>query len=103
MKMEPEKSFIPGKSLLGLSYSLRHPETWPMGFEWKFTNCRRCAMGLAFELAMADQPTPAAMARAFEMSDREAMIIFCAGQFGVITADDIANRIDAYLANLGSE
>ena len=98
MKME----FIPGKSLHGLSYALRHPGTWPMGFEWKFVNCHRCAMGLAFELAMADRPTPAAMVEAFGIPEREAIIIFCAGQFGVITADDIANRIDAYLANSGS-
>ena len=97
MKMDP-KSFVPSKSLRGLSYALRHPETWPMGFKWKFADCHRCAMGLAVELAMADRPTPAAMARAFVMSDREAKIIFCVGQFGVITADDVADRIDAYLS-----
>ena len=71
MKMDPN-SFVAAKSLRGLSYALRHPETWPPGFRWKFFDCNRCATGLAVELMMADRPTPAAMARAFEMSDREA-------------------------------
>ena len=101
MKMEPAKSFVAGKSLRGLSYALRHPETWPTGFKWKFVDCHRCAMGLAAELAMVERPTPAAMARAFVMSDREADKIFCgysARHCGVITADEVADRIDDYLS-----
>lgn len=34
-------------SLEALSYALRHPETWPAGFTWDFTDCDKCAMGLA--------------------------------------------------------
>ena len=101
MKMEPEKSFIPGKSLRGLSYALRHPETWPQGFEWKFVNCNRCAMGLAVELMMVDRPTPGAMIAAFGIPEREAVEIFCMGNlFVAITATDVADRIDEYLAKL---
>lgn len=37
-------------SLKALSYILRHKELWPEGFEWGFTRCESCAMGLAYEL-----------------------------------------------------
>lgn len=37
-------------SLDGLAYALRHPETWPEGFVWDFSQCDNCAMGLAHAL-----------------------------------------------------
>lgn len=37
-------------SLIGLAYALRHPETWPEGFVWDYSECACCAMGLAAEL-----------------------------------------------------
>lgn len=44
-------SRIAGKpSLTALAYALRHPETWPEGFEWDYGDCESCAMGLAGEL-----------------------------------------------------
>lgn len=30
--------------------ALRHPETWPPGFEWNFFNCHTCAIGLMHRL-----------------------------------------------------
>lgn len=102
MKTEPTQSFLAGKSLRDLGYALRHPETWPPGFEWEFLDCNKCAMGLAYQLGMATKPWGPAMVKAFGIPEREAVKIFCTGylcqQFGVITAVDVANRIDAYLA-----
>lgn len=37
-------------SLEGLAYLLRHPEKWPEGFKWDYSECSQCAMGLAFHL-----------------------------------------------------
>jgi hypothetical protein len=37
-------------SLIGLSYALRHPETWPEGFAWNYNDCKSCAIGLACQL-----------------------------------------------------
>lgn len=37
-------------TLVGLSYALRHPETWPKGFVWDYNDCRTCAVGLAVRL-----------------------------------------------------
>lgn len=37
-------------SLFGLSYALRHPETWPIGFVWDYRDCQTCAVGLAVQL-----------------------------------------------------
>lgn len=37
-------------SLHGLSYALRHPDTWPNGFVWDYGYCSGCAMGLAHAL-----------------------------------------------------
>lgn len=48
MHTETEKLFALDKpSLENLSYCLRHPETWPPGFHWDFSQCATCAMGLA--------------------------------------------------------
>ena len=30
-----------------LSFVLRHKELWPAGFEWDYSRCETCAMGLA--------------------------------------------------------
>lgn len=43
-------------SLHGLSYALRHPETWPEGFVWDFARCDKCAMGLAYRLWTGKSP-----------------------------------------------
>ena len=37
-------------TLEGLAWALRHPETWPEGFEWDYRACTSCAMGLAVRL-----------------------------------------------------
>lgn len=34
-------------SLEALSFVLRHPDTWPEGFVWDYSNCNHCAMGMA--------------------------------------------------------
>jgi hypothetical protein len=34
----------------GLVWLLRHPEAWPDGFEWDYSDCEACAMGLAAEV-----------------------------------------------------
>ena len=43
-----------------LAYLLRHPQTWPTGFEWDFGNCHTCAMGLSYALWHDQAPTSAA-------------------------------------------
>lgn len=37
-------------TLEGLAWRLRHPETWPTDFVWDYSDCRTCAMGLAYRL-----------------------------------------------------
>jgi hypothetical protein len=37
-------------NLVGLSYALRHPETWPKDFIWDYKSCDACAVGLARRL-----------------------------------------------------
>lgn len=34
-------------SIDALIYALRHPETWPEGFEWDYSDCDHCALGVA--------------------------------------------------------
>ena len=103
MKTEPARFFEVEKSLKGLGYALRHPETWPPDFgPWRFLDCDRCAMGLAHKLGMAAVPTGAGMAEAFGLPKSDAAEIFCTGylseEYGVTTPVDIADRIDAYLS-----
>jgi hypothetical protein len=90
MKMEPAKSFeaeqlfvnLDKLSLRGLSYALRHPETWPKGFVWNYNNCDNCAMGLAHKLWHQVQfhPHPnvgsSLMAREFSIPFAQAKNIF---------------------------
>lgn len=47
------------ESLRGLAFALRHPETWPKGFVWDYSECDQCAMGLAYSLWLkADEDPP---------------------------------------------
>ncbi len=113
--------------LQNLAYALRHPETWPKGFVWNFSNCKTCAMGLARSLWPAvqfsgrgnDQNRAAvsAMAREFAMPFTQAQMVFggdayhtpfrteghlwwakhSADWFGV-TPEMVADEIDRYIA-----
>lgn len=38
-------------TLADLSWRLRNPGTWPLGFRWDYDNCNQCAMGLAWQLS----------------------------------------------------
>src|SRR6266446_2816529 len=40
----------PELSLGALSFHLRHPETWPEDFQWDYSYCPTCTMGLAGRL-----------------------------------------------------
>lgn len=106
-------------SLHALSYALRHPDTWPEGFYWDFSDCGQCAMGLAHELwnvntAGKYEVAVSRMARAFAMPYGEARHIFGTrdwaeqrkmfglikqrAPWGSITPEMVADQIDAYLA-----
>ena len=101
MKMEPVKSFVadPVRLLRKLSDALRRPELWPPYFKFEFQFADECALGLACELGMIDDPTKADAMQTFGLSSKEAYQIFFAGCWNVeITAPMVADRIDAYLA-----
>ena len=70
-------------SLHGLSYALRHPDTWPKEFVWDYSKCTQCAMGLAHALWKQIPPTnrkngASVMAREFAIPYAEALSIFLA-------------------------
>lgn len=114
-------------SLHALSYSLRHPDTWPQGFVWDFNKCDQCAMGLAHQLWKGTVPAvgrasgPSVMAHEFAMPFGAAKSIFLGnmdwlpkdsiseGRFWSrktysranhdrVTPEMVADQIDAYLA-----
>jgi hypothetical protein len=101
-------------SLQNLSYALRHPDTWPEGFNWQYQNCGTCAMGLAHELWKEIPQTyftngASIMAKAFAMPYSEANDIFMRGRNAPRkafigprdptrqTPERVADAIDAYL------
>jgi hypothetical protein len=109
-------------SLHALSYALRHPDTWPEGFVWKYKKCSQCAMGLAHLLwntiAISENPDTAVSyaARGFAMPYEEAKNIFLGAydwmpliveghlwwktaefDFKSVTPEMVADQIDAYL------
>lgn len=108
-------------SLHTLSYALRHPDTWPEGFVWKYSSCRQCAMGLAHQLWQNKIPQSyledgaSVMARSFAMPFEVAETIFlnCSWPYrlagllifpgvgrgyGSVSPEMVADEIDRYLA-----
>ena len=86
-----------------LSFILRNRALWPNGFEWDYTRCETCAMGLAVRLGMATRHNTLAMTVPFNMSVEEAEKIFIEARhhFSVarmsdITPEHIADLLDAY-------
>lgn len=94
LKTEPAKSFVADKSLRGLGYALRHPETWPPDFVFNSRKCETCMMGLAHGLGMIAEVSLAATMSAFKLTYDETIAISC-GYLNP-SAADIADRIDAY-------
>jgi hypothetical protein len=97
MKMEPAESFVVDQPLRRLRDALRHPETWPPGFEFDYRRCATCAIGLAHELGMLAEMSGPAVMKAFGLPYAAQIAIFSAG-YDNPSADDVADRIDAYLA-----
>lgn len=122
---ESEKLFadLDKPSLHALSYSLRHPDTWPKGFIWNYNNCSSCAMGLAHYLWSGSIPDTnintgaSIMAREFAMPFKEAKSIFLGSaawtptqrtghlwwakdkyNLDIVTPEMVADQIDKYLA-----
>lgn len=104
----------PSKTIEGLIYALRHPATWPAGFEWNYAHCRSCAMGLAaklYGLTLAEGDFTSARVNACRVADalsidrKAATDIFCsayflinsnAGAFPVMPAH-VATALENYL------
>jgi len=110
MKMEPSKSFEAEQlfvdfykpSLRGLSYVLRHPDTF--GFVWDYRYCNTCAIQLAYKLwgiGSGDRE----LTRAFGVSVKVVDDIFydvgntnLENRSADVTPGMVADAIDAYLA-----
>lgn len=95
-------------SLVALSYALRHPDTWPDGFQWDYGDCRTCAIGLAARFWPVCAANHGAIRTLFVVSgiamrEGAANHIFRSlqTQHGTdrskITPDHVADAIDDYL------
>lgn len=100
-------------SLSVLSFVLRNKELWPKGFEWNFSYCYSCAIGLAYCL-WQQVPTchPHNVARAVNIEFMDAYELFMSTPEEAIihdrkrntvteipvTPEMIADRIDKFLA-----
>src|SRR4051812_15081819 len=84
-------------SLQALAYILRHRELWPEGFRWEFTDCTKCAMGLAIRLwHIHDSPCTGTMCEYFPISRPEAHHLFLGYSHPSITPEMVADRIESY-------
>lgn len=92
-------------SLVGLSYALRHKETWPEGFVWDYDDCYTHALGLAWKLwesisipscwhVAKFMSIPHEVSRGFFLAAH----LFAQVRFHDITPEHVADAIDAYLA-----
>lgn len=111
LRMVPKTPHFDSKpSLAGLAYALRHPDTWPVGFEWDFRSQYKCAMGLANRL-WGIQPSLYEMMETFDLTHRQAEKMFLeAGRkwFGLarlamceVTPEIVAARIDLHIKKYG--
>lgn len=115
--IETEELLDLSKPSLGtLSHILRHKELWPEGFEWMFSDCNHCAMGLAMHLWCSKRILGIAssfvkMDQVFCMPHEYVMDIFMGRgtwspkmlsgnpDLKVITPEMVADQIDIYLEN----
>lgn len=79
-------------TLADLSRVLRNPAEWPPGFVWDFTNYRTCAIGL-FQRVIGDD-----IGKLFDIDSDHWFQIFLSRGLSYVTPSEIADRIDAYLA-----
>lgn len=99
-------------TLEGLSFALRHPETWPESYRkpgWHFNVCGRCAMGLAETMWPkaydVDRRFPgeimwfARTSKVFSIPCNDAVHLFDneGRMHDKVQPADIADRIDAYI------
>lgn len=95
-------------SLRALADLLRHPEDWPERFgPWDYSDCRTCAMGLAFRMKWVRQPYDHFMGEGFHLNRSDATAIFrhlhqrradyCMSN---VTPEDVADAIDKHLAKV---
>ena len=90
-------------SLAALSHALRHPETWPEGFEWDYRRVDRCALGLA------DRLWPDGRKLLAHLSYATARRIFCDAKpsawpwffrWSRVTPSRVADLLDEEMANV---
>lgn len=65
--------------------ALRHPETWPAGFEWEFAKCQKCAIGLfkqLFDRKLALDHGVDAMNEPLGLMAEQSAILFCTSAYG---------------------
>jgi hypothetical protein len=91
-------------SIGALSFALRHPELWPEGFSWDFSQCQRCAMGLAHVMWPKHVTAPHLenMVEAFGFNRHDAARIFTTGtsycRYGLyepVQPEQVAAALDA--------
>jgi hypothetical protein len=92
----PSQEILSKPSLATLSFILRNKELWPEGFEWDYTSCLSCAMGLAIRLGwVANEPLNICKKAA------ESIFIYARLFYGIsmheVTPIHVADLIDSYL------
>jgi hypothetical protein len=90
-------------NLQNLATVLRHREMWPTDFEWDYSQCSTCAMGLAWRLGMISNCCTNTAAEEFGIPYNVAFRIFLwlaieRGEGKNVTPEHVADAIDAYLA-----
>lgn len=105
-------------SLRALSHILRHKELWPKGFEWNFSKCSTCAMGLANKLwNLRDEAHTSTISQHLKIHHHDATYLFTYDGYrqetkgrnlveittspdGGVTPEMVADKIDEYLAGV---
>lgn len=87
-----------------LSAVLRDPSRWPAGFEWNYTSCDTCALGLMGALVGNPEYNRSDAIDDFKLSGTESYDIFCRAHVSLgkrmrhVTPTDVADALDSVLA-----
>ena len=106
---EAGASALDRPSLGALAFLLRHPETWPDGFTWRFAEAGCCAMGLAWRVWRPGSSAPwfGGVAELLGIPARAAFALFVdpslwsvhlvGADHAGITPEMVADELDQYV------
>ncbi len=99
------RKVTPKVRLANLAHVLRDKSQWPDGFDWEYSDCRRCAMGLASKIGIVAGISDEHLCKQLGLTRVQVSELFglrhvhMRKYISEVTPEDVADAIDEVLAN----